>query len=251
MLCNHKHCFETILITLSLPTSSCFSRKSHAETWSKGFVCLVFSRLTYVEPKHQSNEHNQAGADDFQGLMRISSVQLLSRVQLFVDPNSWSLLKLMSIESMMPSNHLILCRPLLLPLSIFPSIRVFSSESVFLIRWPKYWSFSFSFSLSNEYSRHLIRILGVYLLSPAWYKHRLFSMSRFDRYQLQLIYPTLEHRARRNLQQEASQTAPDTLGQAQHFVRSLHKALRVLQLYFYLHFQYAENVAYFPSCLQY
>ena len=143
MLCNHKHCFETILITLSLPTSSCFSRKSHAETWSKGFVCLVFSRLTYVEPKHQSNEHNQAGADDFQGLMRISSVQLLSRVQLFVDPNSWSLLKLMSIESMMPSNHLILCRPLLLPLPIFPSIRVFSSESVFLIRWPKYWSLLF------------------------------------------------------------------------------------------------------------
>ena len=167
-------------------------------------VRLFFSHLTYVEPKHQSNEHNQAGADDFQGLMRISSVQLLSRVQLFATPwtaarqaslsitNSRSLLKLMCIESMMPSNHLILCCPLLLLPSIF-------------ITRPKYWSFSIS--PSNEYSRHLIRILGVYLLSPVWYKHRLFSMSRFDCYQLQLIYPTLEHRARRNLQQEASQTA--------------------------------------------
>src|SRR5574338_710861 len=64
--------------------------------------------------------------------------------------NSQSLLKLMSIESVMPSNHLILCRPLLLPPSIFPSIRVFSSESVLRIRWPKYWSFSIN--PSNEYS---------------------------------------------------------------------------------------------------
>ena len=66
--------------------------------------------------------------------------------------NSQSLLKLMSIESVMPSNHLILCGPLLLPPSIFPSIRVFSNESVLHIRWPKYWSFSFSISPSNEYS---------------------------------------------------------------------------------------------------
>ena len=64
---------------------------------------------------------------------------------------SWSLLKLMSIESVMPSNHLILCHPLLLP-SIFASIRVFSPESVLPIRWPKYWSFSFSISPSSEYS---------------------------------------------------------------------------------------------------
>ena len=93
----------------------------------------------------------------------LSSVQSLSHVQLFVTPwtaarqaslsitNSWSLLKLMSIESMMPSNHLILCHPLLLP-SIFPNIWVFSNESVLPIRWPKYWSFSFSISPSNEYS---------------------------------------------------------------------------------------------------
>ena len=66
--------------------------------------------------------------------------------------NSWSLLKLMSIESVMPSNHLILCRLLLLLPSIFPSIRVFSSESALHNRWPKYWSFSFSISPSNEYS---------------------------------------------------------------------------------------------------
>ena len=66
--------------------------------------------------------------------------------------NSQSLLKLMSIESVMPSNHLILCYPLLLPPSIFPSIGVFSNELVLCIRWPKYWSFSFSISPSNEYS---------------------------------------------------------------------------------------------------
>ena len=94
----------------------------------------------------------------------ISSVQSLSRVQLFANPwtavcqaslsitNFWSLLKLMSIESVMPSNHHTLCRPLLLLPSIFPSIRVFSNESVLCIRWPKYWSFSFSISPSNEYS---------------------------------------------------------------------------------------------------
>ena len=66
--------------------------------------------------------------------------------------NLWSLLKLMSTESVRPSNHLILCHPLLLPPSIFPSIRVFSNESVLQIRWPKYWAFSFSISHSNEYS---------------------------------------------------------------------------------------------------
>ena len=92
-----------------------------------------------------------------------SSVQSLSRVRIFVSPwiaacqaslsitSSRSLLKLMSIESVMPSNHLILCRPLLLLPSIFPSIRVFSNESVLHIRWPKYWSFSFTISLSNEH----------------------------------------------------------------------------------------------------
>ena len=92
-----------------------------------------------------------------------SSVQSLSRVRLFATPwtaayqvslsitNSWSLLKLKSIELVMSSNHLILCHPLLLP-SIFPSNMVFSNKSVLLIRGPKYWSFSFSISSSNEYS---------------------------------------------------------------------------------------------------
>ena len=92
------------------------------------------------------------------------SVQSLSHVRLFVTPgtaacqaslsitNSWSLLKLMSIESEMPSNHLIFCHPLLLLPSIFPSIRVFSNKSVLHIRWPKYWSFSFNISPSNDYS---------------------------------------------------------------------------------------------------
>ena len=67
--------------------------------------------------------------------------------------NSWSVLKLMSVESVMPSYHVVLCRPLLLPPSIFPSIRVFSNESALGIRWPKYWSFSLSISPSNEHSR--------------------------------------------------------------------------------------------------
>ena len=71
---------------------------------------------------------------------------------LLVHHQLWSSLKFMSVESVMPSNHLILCRPLLLPSSIFPSIRVFSNESILCIRWPKYWSFSFSISPSSEYS---------------------------------------------------------------------------------------------------
>ena len=95
---------------------------------------------------------------------QFSSVQSLSHVRLFENPwtaarqaslyitNSRSLLKLKSIESVMPSNHLIFCGPLLLLTSIFPSIRIFSNESALHIRWPKYWSFSFSISPSNEYS---------------------------------------------------------------------------------------------------
>ena len=96
--------------------------------------------------------------------MIVSSVQSLSRVRLFATPwitacqaslsitNSRSLLKLMSIESVMPCNHLILYHPLLLPPSIFPSIRVFSNESALRMRWPKYWNFSFNISPSNENS---------------------------------------------------------------------------------------------------
>ena len=95
--------------------------------------------------------------------LQFTSVQSFNRVRLFLTPwtaahqaslsitNSRSLPKLMSIESVMPSNHLILCRPLLLSPSIFPSIRVFSNESTLGMRWPKYWSFSFSVSPSDEH----------------------------------------------------------------------------------------------------
>ena len=97
-------------------------------------------------------------------LESVQSVQSLSCVWLFVTPwtaalraslsitNSWSLLRLTSLELVMSSNHLILCHPLLLLPSIFPNIRVFSNESALCIRWPKYWSLSFSISPSNEYS---------------------------------------------------------------------------------------------------
>ena len=125
----------------------------------------------------------------------LPSVQLLSHVQLFVTPwtagrqaslfiiNSWTLFKLMTIESVMPPNHLILCCPLLLPTSIFSSISVFSKESFPRIRWPKYWSFSFSTSPSNEYSR---------LIS--------FRMDRFDLLSVQgtlKSLPQMEHKGRK------------------------------------------------------
>ena len=108
-------------------------------------------------------------------------IQLLSRVWLFVIPwtaarqaplsftISLSLLKLMSIKSVMPSNHLILCRPLLLLPSVFPRVRIFSNESPFCIRWPKYWSFSFSIFPSNEYSGSIsFRINWFDLLAAQW-----------------------------------------------------------------------------------
>ena len=109
--------------------------------------------------------------------VRVSSVQSLSRVRLFVTPwtaahqaslsitNCQSLLKLMSIELVIPSNHLILCRPLLLLPSIFPSTRVFSDESVLCIRWPKYWSFSLNISPSNEHPGLIFRMDWLDLLA--------------------------------------------------------------------------------------
>ena len=107
------------------------------------------------------------------------SVQLISRVRLFVTPwiaarqaslsitNSQRLLKLISIESVMPSSHLILCRPLLLLPPIHPSIRVFSNESTLHMRWPKYWSFSFSISPSNEHPGLIFRMDWLDLLAIA------------------------------------------------------------------------------------
>ena len=130
----------------------------------------------------------------FSPYITLYSVQLLSHVQLFVTPwtaahqaslsitNSWSSLRLTSIESVMPSSHLILCRPLLLLPSIFPSIRVFSNESVLHIRWPKYWSFSIS--PSNEYSGlnsfrmdwlNLLAVQGTLFSNPIVQKQKFFS----------------------------------------------------------------------------
>ena len=124
------------------------------------------------------------------------SVQLLSCVRLFATPctaahqaslsitNSQSLLKLMLIESMMPSNHLILCCLLLLLPSIFPSIRVFSDESALHIRWPKYWSFSFSIGPSNEHPK-LISFTMDWLARPWQYKglSRVFSNTTVQKHQ--------------------------------------------------------------------
>ena len=138
--------------------------------------------------------------DLYKKTMKVQSniVQSLHRVRLFVTAwtaahqaslsitNSRSLLKLMSIESVMPSHHLILCHPLSLPPSIFPSIRIFSKESVLLITWPKYWSFSFNISPSNEYSGLISfkwtgwislqsKGLSKFFSSTTVQKHELFS----------------------------------------------------------------------------
>ena len=122
-------------------------------------TCVKEKKKKHVKKKKRNRWYKYSPVS-----FQFSSVQLLSRVWLFVTPwtaahqvslsiaKSWSLLKLMSVESVMPSNHLILCRSLLLLPSVFPSIRVFSNESVICIRWPKYWSFSFSISPLNEYS---------------------------------------------------------------------------------------------------
>ena len=138
--------------------------------------------------------HWQAGSSPIASC-HFSSVQLLSHVRLFVTPwtaarqaslsitNSKSLLKLMSVESVMPSNHLILCCPLLLLPSVFPSIRVFSNESVLRIRCLKYWSFSFSISSSNEYSGWISFRMD--WLDPLQYKglSRAFSNTTVQKHQ--------------------------------------------------------------------
>ena len=124
---------------------------------------MKFSDLIFIFIIAFSSEISVRVKPQFDNLLQFSSVQSLSRVRLFVTPwiaahqaslsitNSWSLLKLMSIESVMPSSHLVLCRPLLLLPPIPPSIRVFSNESALRMRWPKYWSFSLSISPSNDH----------------------------------------------------------------------------------------------------
>ena len=141
-------------------------------------------------------------------------VQSFGRVQLFGTPwtaahqaslsfsISWSLLKFMCIESVMPSNHLILCRPLLLSPSIFPNIRVFSNESALRIRWPKYWSSSFSISPSNVYSGLISYIIDWFdllavqgtlksLLQEHSWKVSIFQCSAFFMVQLSHSYMTI------------------------------------------------------------
>ena len=128
------------------------------------FLLLIYSFNAVFIHWYYSLKHYQYHQLRFtEQSVQFSSLQSLSRVRLFATPwtagcqaspsitNSLSLPKLMSIESVMPSNHLILCYPLLLLPSIFPNIRVFSNESVLCIRWPKHWSFSFNISPSNEH----------------------------------------------------------------------------------------------------
>ena len=132
-------------------------------------------------------------------IVKISSVQLLSHVLLFATPwtaarlsitNSWSVLKLMSIDSVMPSNHLILCYPLLLLPLIFLSIRVFCNESALCIRWPKYWSFSFNISPSNGYSR-LISFRIDWFDLAAQGTLRVFSSTTVQKHQFFSTQPSL------------------------------------------------------------
>ena len=150
--------------------SCCAHRHRGCPSWQP--VCLPHApglpfqgcdatKCTLLECKQRCEHPEYQGVS---GVHNASLVQLLSHVQLFATPrpaahraslsitNSRSLFKLMSIKSVMPSNHLILCHSLLPPPSIFASIRVFSKESVLRIRWPKYWSFSFGVSPTNEYT---------------------------------------------------------------------------------------------------
>ena len=136
----------------------------HAEKLNGSFKGFLHTCLLGPVEHKLSEDANPTEPSPLSVLPRAVVVRSLIRVQLFATSwtaarqaslsitNSQSLLKLMSIESVMPSNHLSLCRLLLLLPLIFPRIRVFSSESALCIRWPKYWSFSFSISPSNEYS---------------------------------------------------------------------------------------------------
>ena len=148
-------------------------------------------------------------------MWKFSSVQSLSHVQLFVTPwtaahqaslsitNSRSLFKLMSIEWGMPSNHLILCHPFLLTPSVFPSVRVFSNESLLCIRWPKYWSFRFSINPSNEYSGlisfrmdwlDLLAVQGTLKSLPQYHSSKASILQRSAFFIVQLSHPYMATR---------------------------------------------------------
>ena len=166
-----------------------------------------------IQPKKQTHPHWPSERKQDYFPWKLSWVQLVDHVGLFLTPwtaayqtslcitKSQSLLKLMSIKSVIPSNHLILCRPLFLPPSIFPSIRVFSNELVLHIRWPKYWSFSFIISPSNEYSGlisfsmdwlHLLSVQGTLksLLQHQSSKASILWCSAFFIIQLSHLYVT-------------------------------------------------------------
>ena len=148
---------------------------------TKWFICSFFFRFSYAYP-HASL------------VAQFSSVQSLSRVWLFATPwiaahqaslsitNSWSSRKLMSIKSVMPSSHLILCRPLLLLPPIPPSIRVFSNESTLCMKWPKYWSFSFSIIPSKEIPGLIFRVNWLDLLAGQG-TSRVFSNTTVQKHQ--------------------------------------------------------------------
>ena len=145
--------------------------------------------------------------------------------------NSRSLLKLMSIESVMPSNHLIICHPPLLPPSIFPSIRVFSNESAFLIRWPKYWSFSFNNSSSNEHSVLIsFRMDWLDLLAVQG------TLKSLVHHQLPEFTQTHVHRVGDAIQpsHQLSSSSPPALNLSQHqglfkWISSSHQVAKVLE----------------------
>ena len=149
------HLLEVLQAGNSVLGAYYHTQRTSSTSWGK-LLPPPLTETVQQEPEKSRSLHSQP--------LQFSSFQLLGCVQLFATlwtaarkaslsiTNSQSLLKLMSIESVVPSNHLILCRPFLPPRSIFPSNRVFSNKSVLHIRWPKYWTFSFSISPSNEYS---------------------------------------------------------------------------------------------------
>ena len=164
--------------------------------WEIQWFLLDLFQVPSSQPKYHGDKSTVHEKDSWKSLFQsLSSVHLLSHVQPFVTPwtatcpaslsitNFQNLLKLMSIELVMPSNHLILCRPLLFLPSIFPSIRVFSNESVLCIRWPKHWSFSFSISPFNEYSGLISSRIDWFDLLASQGLLRVFSNTTVQKHQ--------------------------------------------------------------------
>ena len=174
--------FERLPWWLSSKESACQCRRHEFDPWAGKIPREGHDYpLKYSCLEEFHGQRSLVGKRVRHDLMaQFSSVQLLSHVRLFATPwttarqaslsitNSQSPPKIMPIESVIPSNHLIVCHPLILLPSIFPSIRVFSNESALRIRWPKYWSFSFNISPSNEYS-------GLISFRMDWFDHLAFQ----------------------------------------------------------------------------